>query len=86
MLFLRGAGECLVPGVSAGEGVGLACSEQHSAEEICSCLAVSFITRSFLQVTFAFAEGLLRFLLSPLIRAAYLGTLTHLHSAVGGDV
>lgn len=57
-----------------------------SAEEICSYLAASFIIRSFLRATFPFAEGLLRFLLSPLISAAYLGTLTHLHSADGGDV
>lgn len=28
----------------------------------------------------------MRFLLSPLIRAAYLGTLTHLHSPGGGDI
>lgn len=59
--------------------MGLSRSEQHSAEEICLCLAASFIIRSFLRATSAFAEGLLRFLLSPLIRAAYLGTLTHLH-------
>lgn len=30
----------------------------------------------------AFAEGSLCFLLSPLIRAAYLGPLAHLHSVV----
>lgn len=74
----------------------MSASSQILEQERCGISALSlrdllvpgcvFITRSFLQVTVAFAEGSLCFLLSPLIRAAYLGPLAHLHSAHGGGV
>lgn len=51
---------------------------------VCWCLVGSFIMGSFLPAPFA--EGLVCFLLSPLIRAAYLGTLTHLRSPDGADI
>lgn len=70
----------------------MSASSQILEQEMCGTSALSL--RGLLVpgcvlspgVSFSFAEGLLCFLLSPLIRAAYLGPLAHLHSAHGGDV
>lgn len=74
----------------------MSASSQILELEMCGTSALSlrdllvpgcvFIIGSFLWAMVAFAEGLLCFLLSPLIRAAYLGPLAHLHSAHGGDI